>query len=139
MIFILNIEVKDLKDNVTVLNTEVKDLKDNIIVLNTEVKDLKDNVTVLDTEVEDLKDNVIVLNTEVKDLKDNVKLTNIQMENDILPRIQTIESCYLSTYKRYQTGGDRMDEMRIDIDVLKLAVADHTKQIQRLQKLQQLA
>ena len=114
-------------------------MKDNVIVLNIEVKDLKDNVTVLNTEVKDLKDNVIVLNTEVKDLKDNVKLTNIQMENDILPRIQTIESCYLSTYKRYQTGGDRMDEMRIDIDVLKLAVADHTKQIQRLQKLQQLA
>ena len=31
----------------------------------------------------------------------NIKLINLKLENDILPRLQTIEDCYLSTYKRY--------------------------------------
>lgn len=34
------------------------------------------------------------------------RLTNIELtlENNILPRLQNIESCYTSTYKRYQSG-----------------------------------
>lgn len=33
------------------------------------------------------------------------RLTNLQLtlENNILPRLQNIESCYTSTYERYKT------------------------------------
>lgn len=45
-----------------------------------------------------------LLDNKLKPIKDDVKGINLMLENDILPRLQNIESCYTSTYRRYQSG-----------------------------------
>ena len=63
------------------------------------------------------------------------RLTNIELtlENNILPRLQNIESCYTSTYKRYQSGANQIEAMQMDIEVLmKKAIAEHSEKIQKL-------
>ncbi|WP_310602375.1 hypothetical protein [Anaerosporobacter sp.] len=45
-----------------------------------------------------------LLDAKLKPLDDRTKNIELLLENDILPRIQNIESCYTSTYNRYQTG-----------------------------------
>ena len=64
----------------------------------------------------------------------NVRLTKIELtqENDILPRLQSIEACYTSTYKRYQADVEKIDAMQDDIDILKKVVADHSEKLQKL-------
>ncbi len=42
-----------------------------------------------------------LLDSKLKPISDDVKVINLTLENDILPRLQNIESCYTSTYKRY--------------------------------------
>ena len=51
------------------------------------------------------------------------------LENNVIPRIKHIESCYVSTYKRYEEYADKMDAVMLDMDVMKkVMMDDHAKQ-----------
>ena len=73
-----------------------------------------------------------LLDTKLKPIKDDVRDINITLENDILPRLQNIESCYTSTYKRYQLGINQLNAMQADIDILKKVVSDHSEKLKKI-------
>lgn len=54
------------------------------------------------------------------------------IENDISPGLQNIESCYMSTYNRYQEGAAEHDAMKLDIQVLKTVVMEHSEKLQKI-------
>lgn len=62
------------------------------------------------------------------------KVTNISLtlENVILPRLNTIESCYTDTYNRYKDYADKMDAAFADIDLLKKVVSEHSEKLRKL-------
>ena len=55
------------------------------------------------------------------------KVTNIALtlENDIRPRLNTIESCYTETYNRYKDYADKMEAAFEDIEILKKVVSEN--------------
>lgn len=53
-------------------------------------------------------------------------------ENVILPRLNTIEACYTSTYDRYKDSVEDYDSMKQDISVLKKIVTEHSEKLQKL-------
>lgn len=73
-----------------------------------------------------------MLDKKLKPIKDDVRDINITLENDILPRLQNIESCYTSTYKRYQSGINQLEAMQADIDILKKIVSDHSEKLKKI-------
>lgn len=42
-----------------------------------------------------------MLDKKLKPVNDRLKRIELTQENEILPRLQNIESCYTSTYKRF--------------------------------------
>ena len=60
------------------------------------------------------------------------KKMELTLENNILPRLQTIEECYLSTYDRYRDGVDQMASMQANIDVIKTTITKHSEILQKL-------
>ena len=62
----------------------------------------------------------------------NIKLISLKLENDIFPRLQTIEECYLSTYKRYQSGAELFDSMEVDIQIMKNVLREHSEKLQKI-------
>ncbi len=66
------------------------------------------------------------------DIAPRLKKLELSTENDVLPRLRTIESCYLSTYKRYEAGNDQLDAMQVDIDIMKGVLLDHSEKLQRI-------
>ena len=54
------------------------------------------------------------------------------MEHDITPVLSDIENCYISTYERYQNSITQLDQMQEDIDIIKIAVTGHSKEINKL-------
>lgn len=62
------------------------------------------------------------------------RLTNIELtqENDILPRLQNIESCYTSTYRRYANGIEEMEMLKSDMEVIKRVVMEHSEKLQKI-------
>ncbi len=45
-----------------------------------------------------------ILDKKLKPVNDRLKKIEVTQENNILPRLQNIEACYTSTFKRYETG-----------------------------------
>ena len=62
------------------------------------------------------------------------RLTKIELtlENNIVPRLQNIESCYTSTYDRYKNTIDTYDAMQADIKLLKQVVKEHSDKLNKI-------
>lgn len=73
-----------------------------------------------------------MLDKKLKPVNDRLKKIELTQENDILPRLQNIESCYTSTYKRYQTGVEQIEAMQADIEILKKVVTDHSEKLRKI-------
>ena len=67
---------------------------------------------------------------DIQEIKTRVK--KITQENEILPRLNTIESCYTSTYDRYKDQVETYESMKQDISIIKKVVAEHSEKLQKL-------
>lgn len=125
-------EIISLKDDMRFVKIEIAALKDDMRSVKSEIAALKDDmqsvkseIAVLKDDMQSVKGNIVSLETEIHKLK-------LSHENIILPRLNTIESCYTSTYNRYKEYADRMDAAFVDIDLLKKVAETHSEQIQKL-------
>ncbi len=73
-----------------------------------------------------------IMDKKLEPLKQDIRDIKLTLENDLQPRLQNIESCYTTTYKRYQSGINQIDSMQMDIELLKKVVAEHSKTLQKL-------
>lgn len=73
-----------------------------------------------------------LLDTKLKPLEDRAKNIELLLENDTLPRLQNIESCYTSTYRRYANGISQIEATAADIGIMKKVVTEHSQQLQAL-------
>lgn len=49
-----------------------------------------------------------------------------------MPRLQNIESCYTTTYRRYSNGIEEMEALQADMDIVKKVVAEHSAKLQKI-------
>lgn len=73
-----------------------------------------------------------MLDKKLKPIDERTKRLEITLENDVLPRLQNIEACYTSTYKRYQDGSDHIDAMKSDIEIMKKVITEHSEKLQKI-------
>lgn len=73
-----------------------------------------------------------MMDKKLESIKADIRDIKITQENDILPRLQNIESCYTSTYKRYQSGIAKIEAMQNDIDLMKKVVAEHSEKLRKI-------
>lgn len=107
------------------IEKDIRELKEDVAVLKQDVAVLKQDVFVLKQDVAGLKEDVETLKTGLQ----NVKLFQ---ENVIMPRLNTIESCYTDTYRRYQKNNDKMEAVFDDVDLLKRIAINHSEKLQKL-------
>jgi hypothetical protein len=56
----------------------------------------------------------------------------VQLENNIIPRLNTIEVCYMDTSRRYMESTEQITAMKEDIKVLKSVVSEHSQRLSRI-------
>lgn len=101
-------------------------------MMDRKLKPIHTDIRELREDVDELQVNVRDLQVKTDDMQICMKKMQIQMETDFSPRLQNIESCYLSTYQRYSKGVEQIDSMQMDIDVLKSTVIGHSEKLQRI-------
>lgn len=72
------------------------------------------------------------IRNDLQDIKSRVKKIELTQENEILPRLQNIESCYTSTYDRYKDNVEDYETMKQDIAILKKVVTEHSDKLQKI-------
>ena len=119
----LLLAISNMMDNK--LDSRLKPIEEDIKSLKSDVSSLKSDVFSLKSDVTSLKGDVLKLNNELH----NVKLFQ---ENVLLPRLNTIEACYTSTYDRYKKYADRMEANFDDTELLKKVVTEHSEKLQKI-------
>lgn len=76
-------------------------------------------------EIQDMKE-------DIQEVKNRVKRIELTQENKIMPRLNTIESCYTSTYDRYKDNVETYESMKQDVSILKRVVAEHSEKLQKI-------
>lgn len=72
------------------------------------------------------------LKEDIQVIKERVKKIELTQENMVLPRLNTIESCYTSTYDRYKDNVETYESMKQDISIIKRVVAEHSEKLQKI-------
>lgn len=73
-----------------------------------------------------------MIDKKLEPIKNDIKQIQIIQENGILPRLQNIESCYTSTYRRYANGIAQLDAIQSDIDIMKKVISEHSEKLQKI-------
>ena len=67
------------------------------------------------------------LNAKLQPIENRLRRIEVDLlENNVIPRLNTIESCYTGTYNRYKDHADKMEAAFADIELLKKVVAEHS-------------
>ncbi|RKI35784.1 hypothetical protein D7V96_26630 [bacterium D16-59] len=86
-----------------------------------------------------MTDNELLL--AISDMMDK-KLTPIEnrikrievdlLEDKVLPRLNTIESCYTSTFDRYKDSVEDYEAIKQDISIMKKVIQEHSQKLQNI-------
>lgn len=73
------------------------------------------------------------LDARLNPIESRIKRIEVDLlENNVIPRLNTIESCYTSTFDRYKDSVDDYESMKQDISIIKKVVAEHSEKLQKL-------
>lgn len=73
------------------------------------------------------------LDARLHPIENRLKRIEIDLlENNTIPRLSTIESCYTDTYNRYKDYADKMEAAFTDIELLKKVVSEHSEKLQKI-------
>ena len=69
------------------------------------------------------------INENIVQVQEQNVHTRLLLENDILPKLQNIESCYTDTYRGYVIGVEQLEAIQADVEILKRVVSEHSKKL----------
>lgn len=73
-----------------------------------------------------------LMDAKLEPVNDKLRTITLTQENEILPRLQNIESCYTSTYERYKNSVTNYEEMKQDIGIMKRIISERSEKLQQL-------
>lgn len=116
---------KKLKAELQPIKNELQTMKDDIAGMKGDIADIKNDIAGIKGDIASIKSNMLIMQNEIRQIK-------LCQENIILPRLDTIESCYSDTFNRYRTYADKMDSVFEDVELLKTVVTHHSEKLQKL-------
>ena len=93
---------------------------------------MKNDLIDMKNDLIDTKNDLIVTKSDLLDTKNEVHQIKLYLENLIVPRLDTIESCYTDTYNRYKNYSDKMQASFDDIEVMKKVLLEHSEKLQKI-------
>lgn len=100
--------------------------------LKAEIQPIKNEMQDVRNEIQGIRNEIQGVRNEMQGMKSEIHQIKLFQENVITPRLDTIESCYLDTFRRYRDNADRMDAAFQDIDLLKKVVTEHSGKLQKI-------
>ncbi len=85
-------------------------------------------------DISSLKEDVSSLKEEMEVVKNDIRIIKVDiLENNVIPRLEHMEQCYLDASNRYISRSDEFSENISRIGTLETTVKRHSEQIQELQ------
>ena len=117
----LDERMSSLEASVSKLDERTSNLETSVSRLEASVSRLDERMSSLEASVKEIENRTLELELDVKEIK--VKY----LENNILPRLNTIEAYYTGTLKIYRNKAELIDKMGMDVSNLNITVENHSK------------
>ena len=112
------------------LKAEIQPIKNEMQTLRSEIQHVKSE---LKAEIQSVR---IELHAEIQSVKTELQAEIHQIklfqENEIMPRLNTIEACYTSTYERYKDSVEGYEALKADNEVMKQVIMEHSDKLKKL-------
>ena len=132
----LRTEIAETRDSLqSSLRAEIAETRDSLQnSLRAEIAETRET---LHAEIAETRDSLqSSLRAEIAETRDSLQsqLTQINLtpEQNVVPRLNTIESCYVSTYERYSQGINQLESIQSDILVMKDVIMKHSTQLAKI-------
>ena len=125
-------EVQVVRNRVKVVEEDLQGIKEEIRVVKEDLQGVKEEIRGVKEDVQNIKEDVQGIKSRLQSVECEVQKIKLFQENKIMPRLNTIESCYGDTYDRYRSYVEKMDAAFIDIEILKKVVSEHSRKLQKL-------
>ncbi len=107
------------------------------VKLKAEIQPIKNEIQSVKTELHaEIQSVKAELQTEIQSVKAELQAEihqiNLFLENVVMPRLNTIEGCYTSTYIRYKDSVEGYEAMQADNEIIKSVLAEHSEKLQKL-------
>lgn len=122
---IVEAKLEPIKQDIHGLKEEVGSLKEDVSVLKEEVGSLKEDVSGLQKKVGSLASRMDSLEKEVRQ-------NSILLENEVLPRVRTIEKMYVDSSRMFMEKAVQIDGIQDDIDVMKVVIQEHSEKLEKI-------
>ncbi len=114
------------------LDKKIEPLKQDICCLTRRMDALDKKVECLTGRMDALDKKVECLTGRMDSLEKEVRRNSLILENDVLPRLQTIEKLYVDSSKIYMEKVKQIDDMQNDIDTMKVVIQEHSEKLEKI-------
>lgn len=112
------------------IREEIQDIKSELSDIRSDITSMKGDISEMKGDISEMKGEITEMKGEITDIKARVKRLELAQENVIIPRLNTIESCYVSTYERYKHNVEEQERIKQDVTILKRVVTEHSIKLQ---------
>lgn len=124
----LGAEIQNFRED---LSTEIQNVREE---LGVEIQNVREE---LGAEVQNVREELGAetsdIRGEISGLKADITEIKILLENDIRPRLSTIESCYVEAAGKFASKAEKIDSLSMDVDILKDVALEHSKKLKKIQ------
>ena len=114
------------------LSNIIEPVKTEIQEIRKEIQGLKEENKEIRKEIQGIKGEIRQINGKIACMDQRLQKIEVVQEIEILPRLKTIEDCYISTFDRYRDSVDTYDTMKQDIAILKDVVTEHSTKLHKI-------
>ena len=130
----LKAEIQPIKNEIQTLKSEIQHVRTKLQAEIQSVKtELRAEIQAVRTEIQSVRTE---LQAEIQSVKANleteIRQIKLFQENQIMPRLNTIEACYLSTYERYKDSVEGYEALQADNEIMKQVIMEHSGKLQKL-------
>lgn len=130
----LKAEIQPIKNEMQTLRNEIQSVKTE---LHGEIQSVKAELQAvkvgLHCEIQAVRTELQAEIQSVKtELQSEIHQIKLYQENIMMPRLDTIESCYTSTYNRYKDSVEGYEMLQADNELMKDIIMEHSRQLQKL-------
>lgn len=125
-------DMKAVKDDVQIMRGDLQSTQEEVRMIRSDLQSTQEEVRMIRSGLQSTQEEVQTMKNDLQSTKAEVHQIKLYQENIILPRLETMESCYVDTYKRYKNYADKMEAVFVDVEILKKVVTEHSEKLQQI-------
>lgn len=147
----LKAEIQPIKNELQAVKTEIQSVKAELRAeiqavkaelhaeiqavrseLQAQMQEMQAQIQELRAQMQEMQAQIQEMQAQIQELQAESLQMKLFQENVMMPRLRTIEACYLSTYEKYKNSAEGYEALQADNELMKQVIMEHSAQLQKL-------